>query len=68
MFIEIDNNLINVNNVTSFTKFNTRFIRIYFVTEEDYMDITEESEEERDKTWEWLRGILMDRQVNKNGK
>ena len=58
MFIEIDNNLINVNNVTSFTKLNTRFIRIYFVTEEDYMDITEESEEERDKTWEWLRRIL----------
>lgn len=61
MFIEIDNNLINTNNITSFTKFNTRFIRIYFMTEEDYMDIMEESEEERDKTWEWLRGILMDR-------
>lgn len=59
MFIEIDNNLINVNNITSFTKFNTRFIRIYFITDEDYMDIMEESEEERDKTWEWLRGILL---------
>lgn len=59
MFIEIDNNLINVNNITSFTKFNTRFIRIYSITEEDYMDIMKESEEERDKTWEWLRGILL---------
>lgn len=61
MFIEIDNKLININNVTSFTKFNTRFISICFVTEEDYMDIMEESEEERDKTWEWLRGIFIDR-------
>ena len=60
MFIEIDNQFININNVTSFTKLNTRFIRICFVTEE-YTDIMEESEEERDKTWEWLRGILMDR-------
>ena len=59
MFIEIDNNLININNVTSFIKFNTRFIRICFLTEEDYMDIIKESEEECDKTWEWLRGILL---------
>lgn len=61
MFIEIGNHLININNITTFTKFNTRFIRIYFMTKEDYMDIMEESEEELDKTWEWLRGILMDR-------
>lgn len=61
MFIEIDNKLININNVTSFTKFDARFIGICFVTEEDYIDIMKESEEERDKTWEWLRGILIDR-------
>lgn len=61
MFIEIGNHLININNIASFTKFNTRFIRICFITEEDYMDIIEVSEEERDKTWERLRGILMDR-------
>lgn len=61
MFIEIGNHLININNITTFTKFNTRFIRIYFMTKEDYMDIMKESEEELDKTWEWLRGILMDR-------
>lgn len=59
MFIEIDDQLININNVTTFTKFNMRFIRICFLTEEDHMDIMEESEEERDKTWEWLRGILL---------
>lgn len=58
MFIEIDNKLININNITSFIKIDTRFIRIFFVTEEDYIDIMRESEEERDKTWEWLRGIL----------
>ena len=59
MFIEIDNKLINTNNITSFIKFDTRFIRICFITEGDYMDIVEESEEERNKTWEWLRGILL---------
>lgn len=59
MFIEIDNKLININNVTSFTKFNTGFIRICFVAEEDYMDIMEESEEECDKTWEWLRDVCL---------
>ena len=59
MFIEIDNKLININNITSFIKIDTRFIRICFVTEEDYIDIMGESEEERDKTWEWLRGILL---------
>lgn len=59
MFIEIDNKLINTNNITSFIKIDTRFIRICFVTEEDYIDIMRESEEERDKTWEWLRGILL---------
>lgn len=59
MFIEMDNMLINLDNITSFIKINTRFIRICFITEEDYIDIMRESEEERDKTWEWLRGILL---------
>lgn len=59
MFIEIDNKLININNITSFIKIDTRFIRICFVTEEDYIDIMRENEKECDKTWEWLRGILL---------
>lgn len=59
MFIEIDNKLINLDNVTGFTKFGKEFLRIYFLAEEDYIDVREESEEELNKTWEWLRGILL---------
>ena len=61
MFIEIDNKLINLDTVTSFVKFDTEFIRIFFLADKGFIDIKKESEEERDKTWEWLRGILMDR-------
>lgn len=61
MFIEIDNNLINLDNVTSFVKFDTGFIRICFLAEQDYIDIMRENEKERDKTWEWLRGICLGR-------
>lgn len=68
MFIEMDNMLINLDNITNIVKFDERFIRIYFFAGRDFIDIEEENEEELNKTWEWLRGILMDRQVNKNGK
>lgn len=61
MFIEMDNMLINLDNITNIVKFDERFIRIYFFAGRDFIDIEEENEEELNKTWEWLRGILMDR-------
>lgn len=55
MFIEMDNMLINLDNITSIVKFDKRFIRIFFLQGEDFIDIEEENEEELNKTWEWLR-------------
>ena len=53
-FIEIENNLINLDNVTSISKSrvtticksNEELIRIYFTKERDFIDIEKESEEE----------------------
>ena len=66
-FIEIENKLINLDNVTSICKsrFTTicksreELIRIYFNKERGYIDIEKESEEELNKTWERLRGLCM---------
>ena len=59
MFIEIDDMLINLDNVTGLVKFGKESIRICFLAERDYIDITKESEEELNKTWEWLRGVCL---------
>ena len=66
-FIEIENNLINLDNVTSicksrFTsicKSNEELIRICFVNEKGYIDIEKESEEELNKVWERLKILCM---------
>ena len=66
-FIEIENNLINLDNVTSICKSrvtticksNEELIRIYFVKEKGYIDIEKESEEELNDLWERLKGLCM---------
>ena len=66
-FIEIENNLINLDNVTaicksrvtSICKSNEELIRIHFTKERGFIDICKESEEELNKVWERLRGLCM---------
>lgn len=65
-FIEIENNLINLDNVTSicksrFTticKSNEELIRIYF-NGRNFTDIEKESEEELNKVWERLKSLCV---------
>lgn len=65
-FIKIENNLINLDNVTSICKsrFTTicksreELIRIYF-NGGNFTDIEKESEEELNKVWERLRSLCM---------
>ena len=65
-FIEIENHLINLDNVTSicksrFTticKSNEELIRIHF-NGRNFIDIEKESEEELNKVWERLRRLCM---------
>lgn len=54
-FIEIENKLINLDNVTGICKFDEGFIRICLSQERDYIDITKENEEELNKVWERLK-------------
>ena len=58
-FIEIENKLINLDNVTGICKFDEGFIRICLSQERDYIDITKENEEELNKVWERLRRLCM---------
>ena len=66
-FIEIENKLINLANVTSISKSrvtticksNVELIRIHFVNEKGYIDIEKESEEELNKVWERLKSLCM---------
>ena len=66
-FIEIENKLINLDNVTSICKSrvtticksNEELIRIHFVNEKGYIDIEKESEEELNKIWERLKSLCM---------
>lgn len=65
-FIEIENNLINLDNVTSICKScvtticksNEELIRIYF-NGRNFTDITKESEEELNDLWERLKSLCM---------
>lgn len=65
-FIEIENNLINLDNVTSIYKSrgisickpNEELIRISF-NGRNFIDIYKESEEELNKVWEWLKSLCM---------
>ena len=65
-FIEIENKLINLDNITSICKsrFTTicksreELIRIYF-NGENFTDIEKESEEELNDLWERLRSLCM---------
>lgn len=65
-FIEIENRLINLDNVTSICKSrgisicksDEELIRIYF-NGRNFTDITKESEEELNKVWERLKSLCM---------
>lgn len=65
-FIEIENRLINLDNVTSISKSRVtsicksreELIRIYF-NGRNFTDIEKKSEEELNKVWERLRGLCM---------
>ena len=65
-FIEIENRLINLDNVTtickshftSICKSHEELIRIYF-NGGNFTDIEKESEEELNKVWERLRNLCM---------
>ena len=65
-FIEIENNLVNLDNVTSISKSRVtsicksreELIRIYF-NGGNFIDIEKKSEEELNKVWERLRGLCM---------
>lgn len=83
-FIEIENRLINLDNVTSICKSRVtticksdeELIRIYFNKERGYIDIEKESEEELNKVWERLKSLCMgegeqndeQRRKNNNGQ
>ena len=58
-FIKIENNLINLDNVTAIFKFNEECIRICFIEERDYIDIKKENEEELNNLWEWLEEVCI---------
>ena len=72
-FIEIENNLINLDNVTSICKSRVtticksdeELIRIHF-NGRHYIDIEKESEEELNKGWERLRRSGNDEQRKDN--
>lgn len=65
-FIEIENRLINLDNVTSISKSRVtsicksreELIRIYF-NGENFTDIEKKSEEELNDLWERLRSLCM---------
>ena len=65
-FIEIENNLINLDNVTSICKSrvtticksNEELIRIYF-NGQHYIDIEKKDEEELNNLWERLKSLCM---------
>ena len=73
-FIEIENNLVNLDNVTSISKSRVtsicksreELIRIYF-NGRNFTDIEKKSEEELNDLWERLRSLCMGR-VSKNDK
>lgn len=56
-FIEIEDRLVNLNNVTSICKFNDKIIRICFIAEWDYIDIEKENEEELNNLLKWLKEV-----------
>ena len=66
-FIEIENNLINLDNVTAICKSrvtticksNEELIRIHFTEERGFIDIEKESEDELNNLWEWLKSLCM---------
>ena len=57
-FIEIENKLINLDNVTSICKSDEELIRIHF-NGRHFIDIEKESEEELNKVWERLKSLCM---------
>ena len=68
-FIEIENKLINLDNVTSICKSrvtticksNVELIRIHFTEERGFIDIYKESEAELNKVWERLKSLCIEK-------
>ena len=58
-FIEIENRLINLDNVTTICKSREELIRIHFNKERGYIDIEKENKEELNKVWERLKSLCM---------
>ena len=66
-FIEIENKLINLDNITAICKSrvtsicesNEELIRIHFNTARGFIDIEKENEEELNKVWERLKSLCM---------
>ena len=66
-FIEIENRLINLDNVTAICKSRVttigksreELIRIHFTEERGFIDIEKESEEELNNLWERLKSLCM---------
>ena len=54
-FIEIEDKLVNLDNVTAIHKFHEGLIRICFNGAYNYIDITKENEAELNKVWERLK-------------
>lgn len=59
MFIEIDNKLINLDNVTSIFRIDEEYIRIYFLEGQYYIDVEIKSEEELKYLWNSLRDVCL---------
>lgn len=64
MFIEIDGILINLDNVTVIYRRNpvvnsyNYYLILVDTVDNQLWELKYETEEERDKKWEWLRGIV----------
>ena len=66
-FIEIENNLINLDNVTAICKSRVtticksdeELIRIHLTKERGFIDIEKENKEELNKVWERLKSLCM---------
>lgn len=62
-FIEIDNMLINLDNVTNIINFDKEFIRICFFDEKDFIDIPINDEKTFDKIWKSLKTKIINKKL-----
>ena len=62
-FIEIDNMLINLDNVTNIINFDKEFIRICFFDEKDFIDIPINDEKTFDSLWKSLKTKIINKKL-----